>query len=86
MKLGTPSPNPWDLSLCGQNGSAAAGQDVQAQRLFGAADAAPPFRPWLGARVASLRGPILRPGADRIAPADCDPATKNVAGAATGRV
>src|SRR6202521_5290091 len=62
LYLGTPSPNPWDLSLSRQNGCGVG-------RL-----APPPFRPWIGALVASLRCPILRPGLARISPfrLDCE--------------
>src|SRR5437867_1966488 len=52
LYLGTPSPNPWDLSLSRQNGCLLLG------RL------APPRHSgrWVGAPVASLRCRTLRPG------------------------
>jgi hypothetical protein len=52
LYLGTPSPNPWDLPPFRQNGGFSSG------RLT------PPRRSgrWVGARVASLRCLILRPG------------------------
>ena len=51
MNMWTLSPSPWDLPLSRQNG------------WVGAASAARHSGRWVGARVASLRCPILRPGA-----------------------
>ena len=48
--MGTLSPCPWNLSLSRQNGS-----------LEGGGCAARHSGPWVGAQVASLRCPILRP-------------------------
>ena len=52
MNMGTLSPNPWDLPLSRQNGG------------FRWGGLLPPRHSgrWVGARVASLRSPILRPG------------------------
>jgi hypothetical protein len=48
--LGTPSPNPWDLSLSRQNGFRGGQRRPVHSGL------------WVGAPVASLRCHILRPG------------------------
>jgi hypothetical protein len=73
MNLGTLSPNPWDLTLSGQNG------------LRGADGPLRHSGPWVGARVASQRCPVLRPGAASINPGP-PVGGKKLAGTVSGRV
>jgi hypothetical protein len=71
MNMGTLSPSPWDLSLWGKNGCFLLRPPGSRWSVLAIVDGVGATgvtrrrhsRPWVGARVASLRRPVLRPGA-----------------------